>query len=153
MPAADENVGPAQGLVTSPPPGVPSGGMKPAEKQYEFRPNENKIIGQLASKMHFVGLYLLAMGLIVITIGVIVLHGGPIISGALTCVVGLWTQRASVSFRHVVRTEGRDISHLMDALDDLRKLYSFQYWLFILGLVLSVAGLGAAWMGYVNLVG
>jgi len=104
--------------------------------------------------MHFVGLFLLAMGLLIIAIGVVVVfHAGPIISGALACVVGLWTQRASMSFKSVVQTEGQDITHLMDALDDLRKLYSLQYWLLILGLVLATAGLLAAIMGYVEIVG
>ena len=34
------------------------------------------------------------------------------------------------------QTEGKDISYLMYALDNLRKLYSLQFWLFIVLLVL-----------------
>jgi hypothetical protein len=154
MPAADEDE------VTSPEPiatgtaGVSPSASKMGDKQYEFKPGENKIIGQLAFKMHFVGLFLLAMGLIIIAIGVaVVFHVGPIISGTLACVVGLWTQRASMSFKNVVQTEGRDITHLMDALDDLRKLYTLQYWLLILGLLLALAGLLAVYLGYVEIVG
>jgi hypothetical protein len=149
MPAADEDE------VTSPEPiatgtvGVSPSASKTGDKQYEFKPGENKIIGQLAFKMHFVGLFLLAMGLIIIAIGVaVVFHVGPIISGTLACVVGLWTQRASMSFKNVVQTEGRDITHLMDALDDLRKLYTLQYWLLILGMLLALAGLLAVYLGY-----
>jgi hypothetical protein len=154
MPAADEDE------VTSPEPiatgtvGVSPSASKTGDKQYEFKPGENKIIGQLAFKMHFVGLFLLAMGLIIIAIGVaVVFHVGPIISGTLACVVGLWTQRASMSFKNVVQTEGRDITHLMDALDDLRKLYTLQYWLLVLGLLLALAGLLAVYLGYVEIVG
>ena len=55
--------------------------------------------------------------------------------------VGLWTQCASVSFKHVVYTEGNDISHLISALEDLRKLYSLQFWLLILALVFAVVSL------------
>jgi hypothetical protein len=158
MPAANENATTSPEPVTTPPasakPGTPPSELKPGDKQYEFKPNENKIIGQLASKMHFVGLFLLAVGLLIIAIGVaVVFHAGPIITGALACVVGLWTQRASASFKSVVQTEGKDISHLMDALDDLRKLYSLQYWLLILGLVLALAGLWAVSLGYVKYVG
>jgi hypothetical protein len=124
------------------------------DKQYEFKTNENRIIGQLASKMHFVGLFLLTMGLLIIGIGVaVVFHVGPIISGTLACVVGLWTQRASMSFKNVVQTEGDDITHLMDALDDLRKLYSLQYWLLVLGVLLALLGLLAVYLGYVEIVG
>ncbi len=99
--------------------------------------------------MHFVGLFLLAVGILTVIIGVMRFHAGPIISGSLTCVVGLWTQRASVSFRKVVDTQGKDISHLMMALDDLRKLYSFQFWVLILSIVISLLGLWAVSLGYI----
>jgi len=147
MPAADKNASTLPGTITPPPDlspaGAPLGGPKSAEKQYEFKPNENKIISQLAFRMHFVGLFLLATGLVVIGLGVvngghIVHHIGPIISGSLMCLVGIWTQRASMSFKSVVQTEGKDISFLMYALEDLRKLYSLQFWLFIVLLLLSL---------------
>jgi hypothetical protein len=154
MPAADQNAALASETLAPASVGVPMGGPRPGDKQYEFKANENKIIGQLASKMHFVGLSLLVMGLLIIGIGVaVVFHAGPIVSGTLACVVGLWTQRASMSFKNVVNTEGRDISHLMDALDDLRKLYSLQYWLLMLGVLLALAGLLAVFLGYVEIVG
>jgi hypothetical protein len=153
MPAANENETTSE--ETGGPPAGPSPvGKRSADSQYEFTPGENKVIGQLAMKMHFVGLFLLAMGMLVIGIGVLEFHSGafisagPILSGSLTCVVGLWTQRASTSFSYVVRTQGRDISHLMDALDDLRKLYNFQFWLVMLALLLALTGLWFAWLGY-----
>jgi hypothetical protein len=135
-------------------------GGRSAERQYEFKPQENKIIGELASKMHFVGLFLLAVGLLVIGIGVVppwehahlALHVGPIITGSLACLVGLWTQRSSVSLKSVVYTEGKDISHLIAALEDLRKLYSLQFWLLILGMALATIGLVLAVVGIVELV-
>jgi hypothetical protein len=158
MPAADENATHKPGIIKPPPAsvptGLPPGHLKPAEKQYEFKEAENKIIGELAAKMHFVGLFMLAMGLLVIAIGaVVVVHYGPIVSGVLACLIGLWTQRASMSFRNVVNTEGRDISHLISALDDLRKLYSLQFWLLILGVALALLGLWAVSFGYVDMVG
>ncbi len=154
MPAADDNAIAKPGVITpqptTAPAGAPAGGLRASEKQYEFKPGENKIIGQLASKMNFVGLFLLAVGVLVIAHGVIVaVHYGPIISGTLTAVVGIWTQRASVSFRSVVQTEGRDISHLMRALEDLRKLYSLQFWLLFLSMLLALVGLWALYLGYI----
>jgi hypothetical protein len=152
MPAPNDHATTSPDPVTTSPAPAKPGGSKSVEKQYEFNPHENKIISQLASKMHFVGLFLLAVGLVMIAIGVIVVfHAGPIMTGALACVVGLWTQRASTSLRSVVQTEGRDITHLMDALDDLRKLYSLQYWLLILGVALSLALLWAVSKGYIVL--
>ena len=37
--------------------------------------------------------------------------------------LGTWTRKAAQAFEDIVRTEGHDIDHLMDALDNLRKLY------------------------------
>jgi hypothetical protein len=160
MPASDQNTttAPEVGPTTLAPSPTPSGAsphdVRTPDKQYEFKEDENRIIGQLASKMNFVGLFLFANGILTVAIGVHPLfHVGPIITGALMCVVGLWTQRASSSFRNVVDTEGHDISHLMKALDDLRKLYSLQFWLVILGVLLALVGLWAIHQGYVNLIG
>jgi hypothetical protein len=151
MPAADENATAKPGGVSTAPAGAPASSLRAPEKQYEFQPSENKVIGELASKMNFVGLFLLAVGVLVIAHGVVVaVHWGPIISGTLTCVVGIWTQRASVSFRNVVHTEGRDISHLMRALEDLRKLYSLQFWLLCLSMLLALVGLWALYLGYIE---
>jgi hypothetical protein len=152
MPSGDENAASPAGTVKGPLPGA-SGGPRAIEHQYEFKESENKVIGGLASKMHWVGLIMLAIGLIVIAMGVVnsghlAFHIGPILSGSLSCLVGLWTQRASVSLKNVVHTEGHDISHLIAALEDLRRLYSLQFWLFVLGLILSLTGLWLVSMGY-----
>jgi hypothetical protein len=40
-------------------------------------------------------------------------QGFPIFSGTLYAIVGLWTQRSAVSFRKVVDTQGKDITHLI----------------------------------------
>jgi hypothetical protein len=37
--------------------------------------------------------------------------------------LGTWTNRAAQAFRQIVTTQGRDIEHLMDAVDNLRKMY------------------------------
>ncbi len=38
--------------------------------------------------------------------------------------LGVWTRKASRSFQAITKTRGRDIDHLMEALDHLRKHYS-----------------------------
>jgi hypothetical protein len=149
MSAAEENTPAQPGTVSAPPYAGAVGSSRTAEKQYEFKPQENKVIGELAGKMHFVGLFLLAIGIVVILIGVVVQHHyGPIIAGALIALVGLWTQRASASLKSVVYTEGQDISHLLSALEDLRKLYSLQFWLLVLALFIAVVFMWAAFMGF-----
>jgi hypothetical protein len=153
MSAVDESGPTPSGTVKPPPHPAGSGspaGTKTAEPQYEFKPHENKIIGDLASKMHFVGLFWLAVGMLIIGIGVWAHDAGPIITGTLACVIGLWTQRSSVSFKDVVYTEGRDISHLIAALQDLRKLYALQFWLLILGLVLTALVIVVLFFGLVD---
>jgi len=129
----DDNATTSPETIT-PPIGSPLGGAKIDRKTYEFKANENTIISQLASRMHFVGLFLLATvwsssGWASSMADTSCTNIGPIISGSLMCLVGLWTQRASTSFKSVVQTEGKDISYLMYALDNLRKLYSLQFWL------------------------
>src|SRR5262245_27798507 len=86
MPATDENAtaSPGPELIGTPnsaPPVVGGqAGPKPGDRQYEFQAGENAIIGRLAGKMHFVGLFLLAIGLLLIAMGVVMFHSGPIIS-------------------------------------------------------------------------
>jgi hypothetical protein len=38
-------------------------------------------------------------------------------------VLGSWTSRSAQAFGQIVATRGRDINHLMDALNNLRKMY------------------------------
>lgn len=107
--------------------------------QYEFSDAENALIRDLAGKMHFVGLFGIALGILTIAVGGLILHVGPILTGTFYAVLGLWTQRASTAFKSIVDTKGSDVTHLIDALSDLRRLYSLQYWLAVLGLTLAVA--------------
>ena len=71
MPAADENATNCAGdyhayhvATSSDPAEVSRKSLRTTEHQYEFKPHENKIIGELASQMHFVGLFLLAIGFV-----------------------------------------------------------------------------------------
>jgi hypothetical protein len=120
----------------------------PTRPQYEFDPEQNALIGSLAAKMRFVGLVLIALGVLALLGSAAtfrdVRDGNLIIFGLLQVIIGVWTRSAASSFRQVVETKGSDITHLMDALDDLRKLYALQYWLVILAAVLLVVSLVAA---------
>jgi hypothetical protein len=62
--------------------------------------------------------------------------------------LGSWTNNAARAFERIVTTRGRDIEHLMKALENLRKMYGLLSLLVKLYLVLvgiaAVAGLIAA---------
>jgi hypothetical protein len=95
--------------------------------------------------MHFVGLFWISIGLFTIAIGGLIRHIGPIFTGTFSTLLGIWTQRASTSFKSIVDTQGKDVSHLIEALEDLKKLYSLQYWLCIITLAIAVSALVWAW--------
>jgi hypothetical protein len=124
----------------TPPPAVKSDG-------YEFSSEQDVLIAALASKMKFVGLFALGLGVVAIIYGALRRDPGVIVSGALYGVIGLWTERSAVSFRHIATTHGHDIGHLMHALRDLRRLYTLQYWVCLISLVAMLIVLGASVLG------
>jgi hypothetical protein len=60
---------------------------------------------------------------------------GYIIGGLLYLFMGMWTGNSAAAFRRIVDTQGSDIRHLMEAVNNLRKLYTLQYWLILLALI------------------
>ncbi len=105
---------------------------------YEFSERENVLLAKLAGRMRFVGLFAIGIGILVVASSLFHHYHWSVVSGIFYAVIGIWTHRASISFQDMVETKGHDISHLMHALDDLRKLYTFQYWLCFLALVISL---------------
>lgn len=70
------------------------------------------------------------------------------LAAAIYLTLGIWTRQAAQRFTGVVSTTGRDITHLMDALDNLRKAFSLlalivkiYVVILILALVLGIVGL------------
>ena len=104
--------------------------------QYEFDDQQSNVIAGLASAMRWVSIPLLILGALyafLTVVSVIQAFQNPAsllsaIFVALAAVIywslGSWTRQAAGSFEQVVTTTGRDISHLMEALDNLRKKYS-----------------------------
>jgi hypothetical protein len=63
------------------------------------------------------------------------------LAGLILLMVGIWTRSAAASFQNVVATAGKDVSHLMNALGSLHKMYSLIYTLIlatILAMLLAV---------------
>lgn len=114
---------------------------------YEFNNTQNQLIRELSQKMRFVGYFLIALGALLILAGIVSFRAGglsTIIQGIVQLIIGIWTAKAASSFQLIVKTQGGDIENLINALGELRKLYTLQYWLFIIALVLVVVAIVAA---------
>jgi hypothetical protein len=61
--------------------------------------------------------------------------------GLIFLLIGIWTRSAAASFRDVATTTGRDISHLMDGLGSLHKMYALMYTFIVIALIFFVVGL------------
>ena len=114
------------------------------ESTYEFSAAENETIQVLASRMKFVGIFNIVIGILYGLAGLMFLLVQPLalllylpVVGMLI-LIGVWTNSASSSFKMIVQTAGQDIMHLMSALENLRKLYNFQFWLLVVGLILVI---------------
>ena len=113
-------------------------------EHYEFSSSQNGLIKDLAGKMRFVSFFLIGLGILASIEGVAALTRegfGKIVLGVIQIMIGLWTQKAAFSFGRIVDTEGNDIENLMRALGELRKLYTLQYWLYIIALVVGAIAL------------
>ena len=105
--------------------------------QYEFTDQENVLVNDLAQKMKYVGIFGIILGVVEILSSFFGEKGG-IISGVISIIVGVWTINASKFFQKIVDTTGSDMSNLMSALTELKKLYGLQYWTQIFGIILAV---------------
>jgi hypothetical protein len=112
------------------------------ENAYEFSPEQNEVIGSLATSMRIVGVLSLLSGSFLVLM--LAYRGAPaLIEGVLALVVGGFTVKAARAFRQIVDSQRDDIGHLMTALAALRSLYGIQAFLLssILCLVLGLLAL------------
>jgi hypothetical protein len=114
--------------------------------EYEFTTEQSETISTLSSRMRWVGIFLIAIGVIAGVAGLMSLAEAgiavvSIIQAVIYALIGIWTIRAATSFALIPETQGRDVTNLMNALGSLRTLYSFQFWLIIAGLVVLVLSL------------
>ncbi len=110
---------------------------------YEFNNTQNQLIRELSAKMRFVSYFLIGLGILAAIGGIIQIASGGlgnIVYGIIQIVIGFWTQKAASNFRKIVDTQGNDIDNLMDSLGELRKLYTLQYWLYIVALIFVALG-------------
>jgi len=115
------------------------------EPEYEFSPAQNEIVEDLAKKMRFVGLMGIILGLVSLLGGVAGLFTAKeaagvtsVVQGLMLLVVGVWTRSAGSGFQTIVDTRGSDIAHLMNALTELRRIYSLQRVVFVVAILVLV---------------
>lgn len=114
--------------------------------EYEFTVDQSATISTLAARMRWVGVFLIAIGVVAGLAGLMSLAESgiavvSIIQAVIYALIGIWTIRAASSFALIPQTEGQDITNLMSALASLRTLYNFQFWLIIAGLIVLVLSL------------
>jgi hypothetical protein len=117
---------------------------------YEFTEAQGRVIARLGSKMRFVGAFAVGIGVIALVYAGMRRDPGLALLGLLYLVTGGWTARAGSSFRSVALTQGSDITNLMAALNELRKLFTLQYWICLVAIVLALVLLGASVVGTVG---
>jgi len=140
------------GATPAPPPAhVPA--HPPARREYEFSEPENRILRDLGSKMAFVGLFMVGIGLCFAVMAIQrwsrsqEMEVGFLFLAMLLTVFGVWTHRAGRDFRLVVDSEGHDVAHLMSALSSLLNCYRLIYALCLVGLVFALILLAATNLG------
>ena len=106
------------------------------QSQYEFSEKENILVGSLSKKMRYVGIIGIVFGILEIISGVFG-EKISIFKGVISIIVGIWTMRASESFQKIVDTTGSDITNLLNALSEMKKLYTLQFWIFIIEVVFT----------------
>ena len=107
-----------------------------APPQYEFNTKQNDIIERLARAMLWIAAPLQLVGVLyllgAILAAVRTWHEPGAVTGALLALLaaifflalGRWTRNAATAFERVVTTTGNDVDHVMEGLDNLRKMYS-----------------------------
>ncbi|MBI3910510.1 MAG: hypothetical protein HY320_06185 [Armatimonadetes bacterium] len=121
---------------------TPPQASPPVPTPYEFDAEQSKLIAGLGELMRDVGAFVVLIG---------VLHG--VVGGLLTVaqrrsglvflvqavvaiLIGLWTRSAGEHFQRITTTAGADMQHLMNALAELRRIYSLQRTLILVALIL-----------------
>ena len=101
---------------------------------YEFNESENSTFAILASSMNVVGIMMLLLGTIM-ALSIFTGNVDGLLVGIVFLFIGVWNRHASTSIQAIVDTKDQDIEHLMTAMGELQKIYYFQKWLLIIGLI------------------
>jgi hypothetical protein len=109
-----------------------------SDGEYEFSDAQNKVFDSLASSMRLAGwswiFFAVACGGALVATGVVIEEGhrnlavlvGNGIGIALILLMGIWCITAARPVSKIVTTKGNDITNLMEAMQQLQRVYSTQ---------------------------
>jgi divalent metal cation (Fe/Co/Zn/Cd) transporter len=104
--------------------------------QYEFDSKQHDVIERLSRSMKWIASPLSMVGILCALGGILSLVQAfrqpssvpsavyALFGAVLFLALGNWTRNAARSFHRIVTTTGQDIDHLMDGLNNLRKMYA-----------------------------
>jgi hypothetical protein len=103
----------------------------PSPGGYEFAESHKETFGGLAQSMSFVGVCSMLFGALACLFGLAAFYEGFVPNGVGAMVVGIvstlmawWMMSAGRSLAALVRTRGRDVEHLMEAVSQLRRMFA-----------------------------
>jgi hypothetical protein len=128
----------------------------PPPEEFEFSEADKEGLAALAASMSFVGVCVMLLGLMSGTFGVGAAYGGfvavgiGLAAGAAVCLpLGWWATSAGRSLSALVRTRGRDIKHLREAVVQLRRLFGFaRVFIIVYALAAAAAGAAVVWCNF-----
>ena len=139
----------------SPPVARPASSLPPPG-EYEFSEEHKEALAALAASTSFVGVCVLLLGLMSGVFALGAGYGGffavavGLVAGCAVCLpLGWWTTAAGRSLSALVRTRGRDIARLMEAVVQLRRLFGFaRVFIIVYALAAAVAGAAFVWCNF-----
>lgn len=122
---------------------APAASLGPPAGQYEFNEAENAVFTNLGNAVRLVGTMALALGTLMV-LGFFVLlyrhkvgHASlSLVQGTVMLVMGIWCRDVSVPINLIVTSAGSDITHLMNAMQKLHKIYSLTQTLLLASIML-----------------
>ncbi len=138
-------------------PGHSARSAPPPPGEYEFSEANKEDLAALAASTSFVGVCVMLLGLMSGTFAMAAGYGGfaaigaALAAGAAVCLpLGWWAMSAGRSLSALVRTRGRDVALLMDAVSQLRRLFGFaRVFIIVYALAAAVAGGAFVWCNFV----
>jgi hypothetical protein len=124
--------------------------------EYEFSEAHKEVFASLAASMSFVGVCEMLVGVMSVVFALGAGYGGflgvavGLLVGAAICLpLGWWMTAAGRSLSALVRTRGRDIARLMEAVVQLRRLFGFaRIFVILYAIAAMVAGALFVWCNF-----
>jgi hypothetical protein len=116
--------------------------------EYEFTKEQNDVVRDLANTVSITGLVLMALGIVALVYAGVFITGNrtdptPLVLAAFCApmvIAGFWLRSTAEPLLKIVDTQGRDITNLVDALKEFRRVFALQRTGFAIALVFAIGG-------------